>query len=128
MRTAATDFVHSRVDPLVEAGGEAYLFSVRDLPDWDPELGPVHPHVHAKLVSVDGERFAVGSANLDITSCYWESELMIVVDDATVALPLEAHLNELLATSTRIDRDDPKWQRLARRRSWMRHWPGVLAV
>jgi phosphatidylserine/phosphatidylglycerophosphate/cardiolipin synthase-like enzyme len=128
VRTAATDFVHSRIDALVEAGGEAYHFSVRDLPGWDRELGPVHPHVHAKLLSVDGERFAVGSANLDITSSYWESELMVVVEDPTLARPLETRLDALLAASTRVDRDDPKWRHLARRRAWMRHWPGVLGV
>jgi phosphatidylserine/phosphatidylglycerophosphate/cardiolipin synthase-like enzyme len=128
LRMAATDFVHARADALVEAGGEVHHFEVRDLPAWAPELGPVHPHVHAKLLSVDGERFAVGSANLDITSAYWESELMIVVDDAALAQPLEAHLDALFAGSPRVDQGDPKWQQLARRRAWMRRWPGILAV
>jgi cardiolipin synthase len=127
-RTVATELVHSRSDALVEEGAEVYHFTVQDLPGWDPGLGPVQPHVHAKLLSVDGERAAVGSANLDITSSYWESELMLVVEDAALTRGLELHLDDLLAHSFRVERDDPKWRHLARRRAWMRHWPGVLAL
>jgi cardiolipin synthase len=125
-RTTATELVHSRLDPIVEAGGEVYLFARRDIAGWDPALGLVHPHVHAKLMSVDGWRCAVGSANFDVTSSYWESELMLVVEDPSVAQPLERRLDELIAGSTRVDRDDPVWRERARGRSWMRRWPGLL--
>ncbi|MGA9522660.1 MAG: phosphatidylserine/phosphatidylglycerophosphate/cardiolipin synthase family protein, partial [Myxococcaceae bacterium] len=73
-RSAATSLVHSRFDPLIAEGGECYLFAVHERPGWAPELGTVLTHVHAKVMSVDGRRCAVGSANLDITSAYWESE------------------------------------------------------
>jgi phosphatidylserine/phosphatidylglycerophosphate/cardiolipin synthase-like enzyme len=125
-RTTGTEFVHSRLDPIVEAGGEVYLFAQRDRPGWDPGLGTVSMHVHAKVMSADGVRCAVGSANFDVTSSYWESELMLLVEDAAVAGPLERRIDELLAASPRIDRDDPTWREHARRRQWMRRWPGVL--
>lgn len=127
-RTAATELVHSRMDPISEAGGDVYYFAVSDLPGWDPELGAVYSHVHAKVMSVDGLRSTVGSANFDITSAYWESELMLVVEDAALARSLEKKLDVLIAGSVRVTRDDPAWQQLARRRAWMRHWPGALSV
>jgi phosphatidylserine/phosphatidylglycerophosphate/cardiolipin synthase-like enzyme len=127
-RSTATEFVHSRLDPIVEAGGEVYLFAQRELPGWQPDLGVVYPHVHAKLMSVDGQRCAVGSANFDLTSSYWESELMLVVEDATVTACLERRLDQLSAGSTRVRRDDPPWRARARSRRWMRKWPGVLAL
>lgn len=126
-RNTATEFVHSRLDPIVEAGGEVYLLAKRDVPAWDPGVGVVHPHVHAKVMSADGLRCAVGSANFDVTSSYWESELMVLVEDAAVAGRLERRLDELILGSTRVDRDDPAWRQRARRRSWMRRWPGLLA-
>lgn len=127
-RTAATELVHSRMDPLVEIGAEAYLFARHDVPGWSPGLGIVHPHVHAKAMSADGARCAVGSANLDITSSYWESELLLVVEDASVARAFEAQVDALMAASVQVKRDDSAWQALARRRTWLRHWPGVLSV
>jgi phosphatidylserine/phosphatidylglycerophosphate/cardiolipin synthase-like enzyme/nucleotide-binding universal stress UspA family protein len=127
-RTAATQLVHSRIDPIVAAGGEAYLFARRDVPGWAPELGVVHPHVHAKAMSVDGLRCTVGSANLDITASYWESEVLLLVEDAAVVRVFEARIDTLMAGSTRVDRSDPAWRRAADRRAWMRYWPGVLSV
>ncbi|HEX7668851.1 MAG TPA: phospholipase D-like domain-containing protein, partial [Polyangiaceae bacterium] len=97
-------------------------------PGWQPDLGVVHPHVHAKLMSVDGERCAVGSANFDVTSSYWESELMLIVEDSCVTRALETRLHALIAGSTRVNREDPTWGDRARRRSWMRRWPGLLAL
>src|SRR5205807_2482159 len=104
-----------------------YLFAHRGAPGGEAGLGVVSPHVHAKLMSVDGSRLAVGSANFDVTSSYWESELMLVVEDAAVAGPCEQRLAELVAGSVRVNADDPVWRERARRRCWMRKWPGVLA-
>jgi phosphatidylserine/phosphatidylglycerophosphate/cardiolipin synthase-like enzyme len=126
-RTTATEFVHSRLDPIVEAGGEVHALSLRDVPGWE-SLGVVGVHVHAKLMSADGLRCAVGSANFDVTSSYWESELMVVVEDAQVARRCEERLQALCAGSPPVDRNDPAWRERARRRRWMRRWPGVLAV
>jgi phosphatidylserine/phosphatidylglycerophosphate/cardiolipin synthase-like enzyme len=126
LRTAWTSFVHSRMDPLVAAGGECYEYVVPSHPEWDPSVGDLRPHVHAKTMSVDGRACAVGSANLDVTASYWESELLLVVEDEAIAAGVEARFDELLATSRRID-EDPDWRRRADLRRWMRYWPGVLS-
>ena len=127
-RTAATEMVHSRMDAIVAAGGEAYQFTVHQQPRWSAGLGVINPHVHAKVMSVDGRISSVGSANLDITAGYWENELMLVVEDESHARALEARIDELIAGSRRVDRSDLKWQRTAERRKWMRRWPGNLSV
>jgi phosphatidylserine/phosphatidylglycerophosphate/cardiolipin synthase-like enzyme len=126
-RAAATWMVHSRIDALVAAGAEAYELEVRDVPGWAPDLGPVHPHVHAKAMTADGRVCAVGSANLDLTGSYWESEVLLVVEDEATARPFEDRLRALMERSVRLDRDDPEWQRLAGSRAWLRRWPGVLS-
>jgi cardiolipin synthase len=127
-RVAATSLAHSRMDALVAAGAEAYQLVVRDVAGWATDLGPVRPHVHAKAVSADGEICAVGSANLDATGSYWESEVLLLVEDAPIAARFEADADRLIASSVRVDRDDPEWQRLARGREWLQHWPGVLSI
>jgi phosphatidylserine/phosphatidylglycerophosphate/cardiolipin synthase-like enzyme len=127
-RTVATQLVHSRMDALVAAGAEGYQFAVPPQPGWSPGLGTVHPHVHAKMMSADGRACAVGSANLDITAGYWESELLLLVEDPAVTAALEARIEALIAGSNRTDRDDPAWQTLASQRQWMRRWPGVLSI
>jgi len=124
----ATAFVHSRVDPIVAAGGDCYEFKVPHQPAWDRAVGDIRPHVHAKTISVDGRVCAVGSANLDVTAGYWESELLLVVENDVVAASLETRFDELFATSVRIDRDDPDWKQRAEQRRWMRYWPGVLSA
>jgi phosphatidylserine/phosphatidylglycerophosphate/cardiolipin synthase-like enzyme len=127
-RTAATSLVHSRMDALVAAGADGFLFGVRDMQGWAPDLGLVHPHVHAKAMSADGRICAVGSANLDVTASYWESELLLVVEDEAITRTFEARVDELMTGSVRVDREDPAWQRLAREREWLRQWPGVLSI
>jgi phosphatidylserine/phosphatidylglycerophosphate/cardiolipin synthase-like enzyme len=127
-RTTATAFVHSRIDPIVAAGGDCYEFVVPSQPGWHPSVGDIRPHVHAKTMSVDGRVCAVGSANLDVTAGYWESELLLVVEDPSIATAVEARFNELFAPSARIDPADPEWQRRAELRRWMRYWPGVLSA
>ena len=127
-RTMATSFVHSRMDPLVAAGGECYEFLVPRQPDWHPSIGDIRPHVHAKAMSVDRRVCAVGSANLDVTAGYWESELLLVVEDETIATAVEARFDQLFATSLRVDPEDPDWKHRAELRRWMRYWPGVLSA
>ncbi len=127
-RQAASELVDSRLDALVAAGAEVYRLAVRERPGWAAGLGTVHPHVHAKVVSVDGRVCSVGSANLDVTAAYWEDELLLVVEDETVAGALEARLEEIAGGSERIEPDDPQWREAARRRTWMLRWPGMLSV
>lgn len=127
-RTQATELVHSRMDTLVAAGAEAYEFVVPQQSAWERGLGAIHPHVHAKLTSVDGRVCSVGSANLDVTAGYWENELVLIVEDPPTAAALEARVDRLLARSQRVDPNDPEWQKLSKRREWMRRWPGVMSV
>lgn len=127
-RFAATELVHSRMDALIEAGGEGHQFMVAEQPAWAPGLGAIASHVHAKVVSADGRVCAVGSANLDITAGYWENEVLLAVEDASVAGALEARIEALLAGSVRVERDDPQWQAQAKRRAWMRYWPSLFSM
>jgi phosphatidylserine/phosphatidylglycerophosphate/cardiolipin synthase-like enzyme len=78
-------------------------------------------------MSADGRVCAVGSANLDVTAGYWESELLLVVEDETVTRAVQARFEQLIAGSYRVDRNDPAWRRRADLREWMRYWPGVLS-
>ncbi|MCL4182581.1 MAG: phosphatidylserine/phosphatidylglycerophosphate/cardiolipin synthase family protein [Burkholderiaceae bacterium] len=127
-RVAATWLVHSRVDALIAAGADGYRFAVPQQPAWADGLGTVCSHVHAKLMSADGQACALGSANMDITGGYWESELLLVVEDAAIVAAVERRIDALLDHAVRVDRDDPQWRQAASRREWMRHWPGMLAV
>jgi cardiolipin synthase len=127
-RVAATELVHSRLDPVIAAGGEAYVFAVPERPNWQRGLGTIYPHVHAKMITVDGRMASVGSANLDVTAGYWENELILLVEDPLVTRAVEARIDELIGASKRVDRSDPAWQQTARHREWMRRWPGVLSV
>lgn len=127
-RRVASELVDSRLDALVAAGAEVYRLAVSERPGWATGLGTVHSHVHAKVVSVDGRVCSVGSANLDVTAAYWEDELLLVVEDGTVAGALEARLEEIASGSERIGPEDPKWRETARRRAWMLRWPGMLSV
>lgn len=127
-RDLMTELVLGRLDPLVLAGADVYTVGVPGQPGWDPALGRVMPHVHAKWVSVDGRLAAMGSANVDISSAYWESEVMLVVRDHARVGEVEAWIDTLLATSVRTDRDDPEWKRRVSYRSWISHnWPSILS-
>ena len=127
-RTEATQLVHSRMDALVAAGADAHQYAVPRHAQWEPGIDTIHPHVHAKVMSIDGRVCSVGSANLDVTAGYWESEMILMIEDAAIAAGLESHIDRLLAQSARVNRDDPQWRTLARRRQWMRRWPGVMSV
>ncbi len=127
VRSAATSFVHSRMDPIIDAGGECYEYVVRRRPSWDPAVGDVRPHVHAKAMSADGQVCALGSANFDLTAAYWESELLLVVEDEAIAGAVEARFDQLIACSDQVHPNDPEWRRRAQRRQWMRYWPGMLS-
>jgi phosphatidylserine/phosphatidylglycerophosphate/cardiolipin synthase-like enzyme len=115
------------MDALVAAGADCYMLAIGDVPGWAPGMSPVHPHVHAKAMSADGRVCAVGSANMDLTGSYWESELLLVVEDEAVTHVFDERAGALMGSSVRVEREDPGWQRLARRREWLRHWPGVLS-
>ncbi|MCA9541658.1 MAG: phosphatidylserine/phosphatidylglycerophosphate/cardiolipin synthase family protein, partial [Myxococcales bacterium] len=127
LRALATEVIHGRLDALVAAGAEAWAYARRDLPGWAADLGTVLPHVHAKLMSVDGRRFTIGSANLDITAGYWESEALLLVEDEARTQALETTLGALFSEqAVRID-TDPRWRETSARRTFVsRNWPSVL--
>ncbi|MCA9647076.1 MAG: phosphatidylserine/phosphatidylglycerophosphate/cardiolipin synthase family protein [Polyangiaceae bacterium] len=125
-RNTATEVAHSRLDPLVRAGGEVHYCAKRGVPGWDATLGVVLPHVHAKVLSVDGARCVVGSANFDVTASYWESELMVIVEDQALASDYEGAIQALCDEGVRVNARDLSWSGRAERRRWMRRWPAML--
>ncbi|MCL4234478.1 MAG: phosphatidylserine/phosphatidylglycerophosphate/cardiolipin synthase family protein, partial [Deltaproteobacteria bacterium] len=127
IRELATQVVHGRIDELVEAGAQAYEYVAPPGPAWAEDLGAVRAHVHAKLICADGRWCAIGSANLDITAGYWESEALLVVEDTALASDVEARFQSILAASIPIDRDDPNWRERAEERAWLsKNWPSLL--
>ncbi|MCP3138137.1 phospholipase D-like domain-containing protein [Pyxidicoccus xibeiensis] len=127
LREVADRYVRSRLDAVIAAGGVAYEFAMPPAPEWEPELERVFPHVHAKLLVRDMDAVAVGSANLDVTAAYWESEALLVVHDTAFAERMLAALQSLLATSRRVDRDDSQWRTEAEQRAWVgRNWPSLV--
>ena len=123
----ANQLVHARMDALVAAGAAVHELTLPARDGWDPELGAVRPHVHAKLVSADGEVTAVGSANLDITAGYWESEALLVIEDARESAAVEVELDALFAASTRLDPADPTYRDRLAPRAWLSlHWPKLV--
>jgi cardiolipin synthase len=127
LRDLANEIIHGRLDALVDAGARAFEFALQPLPGWAPGLARVLPHVHAKLVSVDGRVCTVGSANLDITAGYWESEALLVIEDPATVRRLDARLEAILRGSEPVDPEDPAWRDRARRRAWLsRNWPSLL--
>lgn len=126
IRSLATEVIFGRLDVLIAAGAEARGFALREVAGWDAALGTVLPHVHAKLLSVDGRAFAVGSANVDISAGYWESEALLIVEDAVETARLDVALDALLAAAVPIDAS-PSWAATAARRTTIsRHWPSLL--
>ncbi|MCB9540085.1 MAG: phosphatidylserine/phosphatidylglycerophosphate/cardiolipin synthase family protein [Myxococcales bacterium] len=127
IRDLATAVIHGRLDPLVQAGAEAVEHRVAAQPGWAAGVGAVRPHVHAKLVCVDGARLTVGSANLDITAGYWESEALVSIEHAPTVARAREVIDGWLRGGLRHDPGDPGWQARAARRGWIaQNWPSVL--
>lgn|GEM_PF-1807530 len=124
-RGLANEVVLGRLDPLIEAGADVRALVLRGRDRWDPAIDRLLPHVHAKLLSVDGQVCTVGSANVDTAASYWDSEALLVVEDAGFTGRLDDRLDALFAGSERFDRADPAWQEAARRRRDLSlNWPG----
>jgi len=124
-RELAQQVVHGRLDPLVEAGADVRPLMLPGRAGWDARVTRLFPHVHAKLLTVDGEVATLGSANLDVAASYWDSEALLVVEDATFTGALDAELDALFEASPRRDPNDPAWQEAAAaRRAISLNWPG----
>ncbi|MEI8257526.1 MAG: phosphatidylserine/phosphatidylglycerophosphate/cardiolipin synthase family protein, partial [Deltaproteobacteria bacterium] len=123
-RDLANELVRGRVVGLIAAGAEAFEFAVGAIPGWEPALGKVRAAVHSKLLVVDGRVSVMGSANLDVTASYWESELLLVIHDEGVAGALLAAFDGWCVSSFRVDATAPEWSTRIERREWLsRNWP-----
>ncbi len=123
-RDLANELVRGRVVRLIASGAEAYEFAVGATPGWDPTLGRVRPAVHSKLLVADGKIAVMGSANLDVTAAYWESELLLVIHDEGIARALLAAFDGWCAAAFRVDPSAPEWSTRIERREWLsRIWP-----
>ncbi len=126
VRDLANEVIHGRLDTLARDGAAVHEYVPAMRPGWDPALVRVLPHVHAKVLSADGLRCSVGSANLDITAAYWESEVVLLVEDAAATAGLDAQLDAFFAGSPRLD-DAADWSARAGRREWLsRNWPASI--
>ncbi len=122
LRELATEVVHGRLDALAVEGVAVYEYACEV-----PGLGRVWPHVHAKLVCADRRLCSIGSANLDVTAGYWESEALLVLDHGPTVAGIADRLDALFAQSDRVDPADAAWQARAARRAWIsQHWPSVI--
>lgn len=59
--------------------------------------------LHAKVMTIDGQIANVGSANLNRRSMTWDEEVNVVVMDEAVVTRLDAHFDEDLERSVRIE-------------------------
>ncbi|WP_338866454.1 phosphatidylserine/phosphatidylglycerophosphate/cardiolipin synthase family protein [Myxococcus stipitatus] len=127
LREVADHYVRSRLDAVIEAGAIAYELALPILPTWEAALEQLSPHVHAKILVCDTTAVAVGSANLDVTAAYWESEALLLVEDSPFAERMLGALEPLFATSRRIDREDSRWRDEVEQRAWVgRNWPSLV--
>ena len=126
-RTLFEYMVKAKLEPLLQAGVEIYEFVPPPSPMIVARGGRIRPYVHAKLVSVDGLVTSIGSANLDATASFWESEANIVVQDADFASGVEATLQELIDGSVELDPESEYWKRERAQRAVVATlWPGTL--
>ncbi|MDH3201342.1 MAG: phosphatidylserine/phosphatidylglycerophosphate/cardiolipin synthase family protein [Myxococcales bacterium] len=126
-RTLFEYMVKAKLEPLLTAGVEVYEFVPSPSPKIVARGGRIRPYVHAKLVSVDGLVTSIGSANLDATASFWESEANIVVQDADFASGIEATVQKMIDDSVRLDPESEYWKRERAQRAVVATlWPGTF--
>jgi phosphatidylserine/phosphatidylglycerophosphate/cardiolipin synthase-like enzyme len=119
--------VKARLEPLMQAGVQIYELVPPPSPNVVARGARFRPYVHAKVVSVDGEVASIGSANLDATASFWESEANVVVQDTDFASSLEAELQKLIDGSDALDPESEYWKRERAQRAVVKTlWPGVF--
>jgi phosphatidylserine/phosphatidylglycerophosphate/cardiolipin synthase-like enzyme len=124
-RTLFEYMVKAKLEPLLRAGVEAFELVPPASENVVARGGRVRPYVHAKMVSVDGLVTSIGSANLDATASFWESEANVVVQNAEFATALEAELQALIDGSVALDPDSDYWRRERAQRAVVGTlWPG----
>jgi phosphatidylserine/phosphatidylglycerophosphate/cardiolipin synthase-like enzyme len=126
-RTLFEYMVKGKLEPLLRAGVQVYEFVPPPSPMVVSRGGRIRPYVHAKIVSVDGLVTSIGSANLDATASFWESEANIVVQDAEFAGSVESRLQKLIDGSVELDPESEYWKRERAQRAVVATlWPGTL--
>ena len=126
-RTLFEYMVKGKLEPLLQAGVQVYEFVPPPSPMTVARGGRIRPYVHAKLVSVDGLVTSIGSANLDATASFWESEANIVVQDAEFAGGVEATVQKLIDGSVELDPESEYWKRERAQRAVVATlWPGTF--
>lgn len=126
-RTLFEFMVKAKLEPLLQAGIEIYELMPPPSPNIVAREGRLRPYVHAKVVSVDGLAASIGSANLDATASFWESEANVVVQDAAFAAGLEAELQALIDGSIALDPESEYWKRERAQRAVVGTlWPGAF--
>jgi phosphatidylserine/phosphatidylglycerophosphate/cardiolipin synthase-like enzyme len=126
-RTLFEYMVKGKLEPLLQAGVQMYEFVPPPSPMIVARGGRIRPYVHAKLVSVDGLVTSIGSANLDATASFWESEANVVVQDAEFAGGVEARLQKLIDGSVELDPESDYWKRERAQRAVVATlWPGTF--
>ncbi len=122
LRSLFDELVRARMGPVLRAGAEGFQYAVAA-----EGLGPVFSHVHAKLMVRDEDTVAVGSANTDVTSAYWESEAVLVVHHPDFAKSTLQELQLLLTAARPVDLRTGSWKEVAARREWLsRNWPTLF--
>ena len=126
-RTLFEFMVKAKLEPLLRAGVEVYELVPPASENVVARGGRVRPYVHAKIVSIDGAATSIGSANLDATASFWESEANVVVQDSQFAGEVEATLRELIDGSVRLDPESEYWKRERAQRAVVGTlWPGTF--
>ncbi|PRP95360.1 Major cardiolipin synthase ClsA [Enhygromyxa salina] len=126
-RTLFEHMVKARLEPLLLAGVKIYEFQPPASPLVVARGGRVRPYVHAKLMTVDARIASIGSANLDATASFWESEANVVVQDTAFTAELETELRELIAGSVLLDPSSDYWRSERAQRAVVGTlWPGSL--
>ena len=128
LHRAAFEFmVKAKLEPLLKAGVRVYEFVPPASENVVARGGRIRPYVHAKVVSVDGLLTSVGSANLDVTASFWESEANVVVHDEVFARSVEDAIRGFLQSSVELDLDSEYWkQERAQRAVVGTLWPGAV--
>lgn len=122
IRALADELVRARLTPVLQGGGRGYLYTVPV-----EGLGPVFSHVHAKVFVRDDDAVAVGSANTDVTSAYWESEATLVVHDRAFTRAALDALEGLMQAARPVDLSSDSWLDVQGRREWLsRNWPTLI--
>jgi phosphatidylserine/phosphatidylglycerophosphate/cardiolipin synthase-like enzyme len=126
-RTLFEYMVKAKLEPLLLAGVDIYELVPPTSANVVARGGRFRPYVHAKIVSIDGRVTSIGSANLDATASFWESEANVVVQDPDFATSVENTLQDLIGGSVSLDPESEYWKRERAQRAVVGTlWPGTF--